>query len=218
MPPGNYIVVANHLNWIDPFLLMMYLPAEPRLYFIGAQQAVNRGWKGWMLEHFDVLIPVQRGAAWLGRAILEKPKEVLAAGAVLGIFPEGKLGPAEGDMLPIERGIGHIVVSSGCAVLPVAISGVQELYLRKPVRVIIGQPVRVATEGLNRRAAIDIAVQQVEAAIREILPAYEEPKPRLKLMRFLTRLLDLGQPEPEWQAGPPAPQAGSAGPAIQGGS
>ena len=45
IPEGNYIVVGNHLSWIDPFLLMLILPARPRLYFIGAQQAVNRGWK-----------------------------------------------------------------------------------------------------------------------------------------------------------------------------
>ena len=219
VPPGNYIVVANHLNWIDPFLLVMYLPAEPRVCFIGAQGAVNRGWKDRMLARFDILIPVRRGAAWLGRDVLEKPKEVLSAGAVLGIFPEGKLGPSEGDMLPLERGIGHIVVSSGFPVLPVAISGVQELYFRKPVTVTIGKPLRVVTEGLNHRAAIDATVQQVDRAIREILPPYQEPRPRIKLMRFLTRLLDLGQPEPEWQAGPPgsAAEASPPGPAAHGG-
>ena len=203
VPTGNYIVVGNHLNWIDPFLLMAYLPAEPRLYFIGAQAAVNRSWKGWLLDHFDVMIPARRGAAWLGRDILEKPKQVLAAGAVLGLFPEGKGGPQEGDMLPLERGVGHIVVSTGRPVLPVALSGVQELYLGKAIQVIIGKPVVVDTAGLGHRAAIDAVMEKVEAALRAILPPYVEPKPRIKLMRFLTRLLDLGRPEPGWEGGPP---------------
>lgn len=218
VPAGTYIVVANHLSWIDPFLLMVYLPAEPRLYFIGAQGALNRGWKDQVVSRFDMLLPVRRGAAWLGRDVIEKPRQVLAAGAVLGIFPEGKLGPREGDMLPLERGIGHLVVAAKSPVLPVALSGVQELYLRKPVEVIIGKPLVVATDGLGHRAAIDAAVRQVEAAIRGILPPYLEPRPRVKLMRFLSRLLDLGQPEAGWENGPPgsAPAAPPAQPPIQG--
>jgi 1-acyl-sn-glycerol-3-phosphate acyltransferase len=194
VPPGNYIVVANHLSWIDPFLLMMYLPAEPRLYFIGAQQAVNQGWKGWIVDHFDMLIPVQRGAAFVGREVLEKPKHVLTAGAVLGLFPEGCLGPKEGEMLPLERGIGHILLGADHPVLPVAISGAQELYLRKQVAVRIGEPLQVATEGLGRHQAIDAGVEQVAVALRRLLPAYQEPRPAFKAMRFLSNLLDIGLP------------------------
>lgn len=195
VPAGNYAVVANHLSWIDPFLLVMYLPANPRLYFVGAQQAVNRGWKDWIVRHFDMMIPFEKGAAWVGREVLEKPKRVLAAGAVLGIFPEGGLGPAEGDVMPLQRGIGHILLASGRPVLPVAISGVQELYLRKAIAVTIGKSfsVAAAVEGLGHHAAVDLAVQRVDEAIRAILPRYVEPKPAFKVMRFLTRLLDLGQ-------------------------
>jgi 1-acyl-sn-glycerol-3-phosphate acyltransferase len=195
-PRGNYIVAANHLSWIDPFLLMIYLPAEPRLYFLGAQQAVNQGWKGWVMDHFDMLIPVKRGAAWLGREVLEKPKRVLEAGAVLGLFPEGRLGPKEGELLPLERGIGHILLTEDKPVLPVAISGAQELYLRKQVNVRIGEPLRVEVEGMGRHEAIGAAVDQVAGALRRLLPAYQEPQPTLKLMRFLSNLLDMGLPKP----------------------
>ena len=195
VPRGNYVVVANHLSWIDPFLLMMYLPAEPRLYFLGAQQAVNQGWKGWVMDHFDMLIPVRRGAAWLGREVLEKPKHVLAAGAVLGLFPEGRLGPKEGELLPLERGIGHILLAAGQPVLPVAISGAQELYLRKQVTVRIGEPLRVAIGGLRHHEAIDAAVEQVAETLRQLLPAYQEPRPAFKAMLFLSNLLDVGLPK-----------------------
>ena len=30
----NYIVIANHLNWLDEFALLMLLPVEPRLHFL----------------------------------------------------------------------------------------------------------------------------------------------------------------------------------------
>jgi len=205
VPAGNYVVVANHLSWIDPFLLMMYLPAEPRLYFIGAQQAVNMGWKDWLVRHFDMMIPFQRGAAWVGRQVLDRPRQVLRAGAVLGLFPEGRLGPREGEMLPLQRGIGHILLLADYPVVPVAISGVQELYLRKPVKVTIGEPLRIVTTGLGHHAAIDAAVEQVAGALMGILPPYEEPRPRVKLMRFLTRLLDLGVPTKEEEADATSP-------------
>jgi 1-acyl-sn-glycerol-3-phosphate acyltransferase len=192
VPSGNYVVVANHLSWVDPFLLMMYLPAEPRLYFIGAQQAVNVGWKDRVMRRFDVMIPFERGAAWVGRQVLERPREVLEAGAVLGLFPEGALGPKEGELQPLQRGIGHILRGEDYPILPVAIGGVQELYLRKAVTVTIGRPLRISTAGLDHHAAIDAAVEQVAAGLTGILPSYQEPKPAIKLMRFLTRLLDLG--------------------------
>jgi 1-acyl-sn-glycerol-3-phosphate acyltransferase len=193
--------VANHLSWIDPFLLMIYLPAEPRLYFLGAQQAVNQGWKGWVMEHFDMLIPVRRGAAWVGREVLEKPKRVLAAGAVLGLFPEGRLGPKEGEILPLERGIGHILLAAGQPVLPVAISGVQELYLRKQVTVRIGEPFHVEIRGMGHHEAIDAAVEQVAGALRGLLTPYAEPRPTVKRMLFLSNLLDVGLPKPVGKVG-----------------
>jgi 1-acyl-sn-glycerol-3-phosphate acyltransferase len=189
IPAGNYIVVANHLSWIDPFLLMLVLPASPRLYFIGAQQAINRGWKDWLIRHFDVMIPFERGANWVGKGVLQQPLRVLQAGAVLGLFPEGNLGPREGEVQPLQRGIGHIVLQADSLILPIALSGVQELYLGKPITMIIGKPLHITTEGLNHREGIDLAVRQVANALRMLIPRYEEPAATVKRMRFLTNLL-----------------------------
>jgi hypothetical protein len=44
------------------------------------------------------------------------------------------------------------------------------------MRVIIGKPFSVATDGLDRRHAIDAAVNQVEAALRALLPQYQGPQ------------------------------------------
>ncbi|MBI5304523.1 MAG: 1-acyl-sn-glycerol-3-phosphate acyltransferase [Chloroflexi bacterium] len=189
IPRGSYIVVANHLSWIDPFLLMVALPAEPRLYFIGAQQAINRDWKMWLMRRVDILIPFERGALWLGKDLLKKSFDVLQSGAILGIFPEGTLGSREGELLALQRGIGHLLLRNGATVLPVALSGAQELYLGKPITVTIGKPFVVAVAGLDRQAAIAAAIAQVERALRAILPPYVEPNVRIKRMRFLTNLL-----------------------------
>ena len=192
IPVGNYVVVGNHLSWIDPFLLMIALPAEPRLYFIGARQIVNRRWKSWLIQNFDGMIPVERGAGWVGKEIFTKPLQVLESGAVLGLFPEGNLGHEEGKLEPLQHGIGHILLHApgGYPVLPVALSGAKELYWRKPLTVTVGEPFHIRAEGANRHVAMENATQQVANALREVIPPYQEPVVAHKRMLFLTNLLD----------------------------
>jgi 1-acyl-sn-glycerol-3-phosphate acyltransferase len=194
IPRGNYVVIANHLSWVDPFLLVMVLPPEPRLYFIGPLQALNEGWKAWMVRTFDVMIAFERGAAWIGKEMLKTALLVLREGAVLGLFPEGRLGSREGELQPLQRGVAHLVLKSDSPVLPIALSGVQELYLRKPITVIIGKPFRVATQGFDRHAEVDAAVEQITKELRELIPPYVEHKPIIKLWRRLTYLLDRTPP------------------------
>lgn len=187
--PGQMIVVANHLSWIDPFLVMLALPAQPRLYFIGAQQALNRGWKAWLVRHLDMMIPFERGALWIGKDLIRKSSAVLQSGALLGIFPEGTLGSREGELLPLQRGVGHLLVRECLVVLPIALSGVQELYLGKSITITIGRPITIHTAGLGHHQAVDAAMAQVEHAMRGLLTPYVEPPVRVKRMRFLTNLL-----------------------------
>src|ERR1700730_19240030 len=35
IPPGpHYVLISNHLNWLDPFTLLLAFPPEPRLDFL----------------------------------------------------------------------------------------------------------------------------------------------------------------------------------------
>ena len=190
LPIGNYIALANHLRWIDPFLLLAILPPEPRVYFIGARQAFTTRWKIWLMKVYDAWIPAERGARWVGKDVFEKPLAVLESGAVLAFFPEGDSGSCEGQLMPLKRGIGHFVLQADCAILPVALSGTLELYWHKPITVILGKPFRVQVGDLPHHAAIDAAVEQVTQKLQENLPAYEEPVIGKRRMLFLTTILD----------------------------
>ncbi len=194
IPQGNYIVIANHLSWIDPFLLMMVLPARPRLYFIGPVQALNQGWKAWMLRTFDIMVAFARGASWQGTQMFKTSLAVLQDGAILGLFPEGQIGPREGELQPLQRGIGHLVLRGGRPVLPIALSGTRELYLGKPVTITVGEPFCVNSEGSDRHAEVDAAVEQIGRELRRTIPPYIEPHPRIKVWRRLTYLLDQTPP------------------------
>ncbi len=190
VPAGNYIVLANHLSWIDPFLLLIALPSEQRIYFIVAEQAINRRWKKWAVKLSDSMIPFQRGARWVGKDVFAKPLKVLRNGAVLAFFPEGNLGKDEGELMPLYRGIGHFVLQADYRILPIALSGTKELYWRKELTVTIGKPFRVSVQGLNRRDAIDAAVAQAAKRLRATLPVYRERAQVVKRLRFLTTLFN----------------------------
>lgn len=96
----------------------------------------------------------------------------------------------EGQLLPLKRGIGHFALRADYPILPIALSGVKELYWRKPMRVMIGKPFRVVIDREDRRHAIDAAVHQVDAELRALLPRYQEPAKTSKHLRFLTDLSD----------------------------
>src|SRR5256886_13594442 len=32
---GAYVLIANHLNWLDSFAVLATFPAEPRVHFLG---------------------------------------------------------------------------------------------------------------------------------------------------------------------------------------
>jgi hypothetical protein len=59
--------------------------------------------------------------------------------------------------------------------VPMALSGILEVYWRKELTVTVGKPFRVKVEGLNHREAIDAAVEQVTEQVRAILLKYQEP-------------------------------------------
>ncbi len=189
-PKENCIVVANHLSWIDHLLLMTVLPAEPRPYLLGAGQSLNSGFKAWLLRNLGGVILFPRGASWVGRDTFRKPRLVLESGASLVLFPEGGVGQEEGKLLPLLRGVGHFCIDAENPVLPIALSGVRDLYFRKRIRVIVGEPFRVRKIAANRHAAIDAVTEQVRGALEGILPEYVEPNVRLKPLHFLTSLSD----------------------------
>jgi 1-acyl-sn-glycerol-3-phosphate acyltransferase len=116
---GPAILVCNHISGLDPALIQC---TTPRLIV-------------WMMarEYFE-----QPGLNWFYRAISAIPVErekrdltsvrralrVLAAGHVLGVFPEGRLETTH-DLLPFQTGVAMLALKTGTAVYPAALEGTQ---------------------------------------------------------------------------------------------
>src|SRR3954453_14766784 len=51
VPHTPVIVCANHLGWTDAFLILLFLPAEPRIYILGEREGVLlNNFRTWFID------------------------------------------------------------------------------------------------------------------------------------------------------------------------
>jgi 1-acyl-sn-glycerol-3-phosphate acyltransferase len=179
---GNYIVIANHLNWLDEFVLLLLFPIEPRLHFLADPTLlVTRRFQWWLIRTTGGYVPVVRERHG-DTALFQHVDRCLEVGGAVAIFPEGNYGPEEGGMMPFKRGFAHFAIKSGVSVIPVALSGTKDLWLRKRITVVVGRSIDPAGHDPASLTAAGFE------RIRAMLPAYSEPDGTKPLRGWLTHL------------------------------
>jgi 1-acyl-sn-glycerol-3-phosphate acyltransferase len=179
---GNYIVIANHLNWPDEFTLLLHFPIEPRLHFLADPTLlVTRKLQWFVVRTTGGYVPVVRSRHG-DPALFHHVDRCLEVGGAVAIFPEGNYGPAEGELLPFHKGFAHFAIKAGVPVVPVGLSGTKDVWFRKTIKVFVGEPMPSA--GQDPTALTRLASERVRA----LVPAYVEPPGRKLLRRFLTHL------------------------------
>jgi 1-acyl-sn-glycerol-3-phosphate acyltransferase len=188
VPDKPVIICVNHLGWTDAFLILLFLPIEPRIYILGERQVAHISkFRNTFIRRLEVMVPLDR----------DKPLEalrvmggVLKGGGSLLIFPEGKLGTTEGELLPLQHGAPHLSLHSGTPILPVGLTGPHELWLRRTLTVRIGGPIDPAQFTGDMRTRMSGMTSALEHAMRALLPGEQERQPRVKILkRWLTELL-----------------------------
>ncbi|MET9910548.1 lysophospholipid acyltransferase family protein [Streptomyces sp. NPDC006476] len=161
---GPAILAVNHSHNIDGPMVMGVAP-RPTHFLIKKEAFVGP------LDPFLTAIgqlKVDRSVA--DRGAITRALDVLAAGGVLGIFPEGTRG--EGDFASLRAGLAYFAVRSGAPIVPVAVLGSSEKPgrlikglppLRSRVDVVFGDPFE-AGDGTGRRtrAALDAATERIQ--------------------------------------------------------
>ena len=179
---GNYVVIANHLNWLDEFALLMLLPIEPRLHFLANPTIlVTRKVQWFLVRSTGGFVPVVQGRHG-DPALFRHVDRCLEVGGSVAIFPEGNYGPAEGELMPFKKGFAHFAIKAKVPVVPVALSGTKDLWFRKRIRVVIGTPIQTA--GQDADSLTEVAFQTVKG----LMPAYREQTGRKWLRKKLTNL------------------------------
>ena len=179
---GAYVVIGNHLGWLDALTLLIVFPIEPRMHFLADPTGMMRRRLEW------ALIKATGGVVPVDRALRHDPRlfrhvfRCLELGGAVALFPEGDIGPREGELRSFKRGFAHFAVEGGVPVVPVGLSGTKDLWLRKKIEVFIGEPISPAGK------TVDEVHRLGEEAVRSLLPAYVEPPGRKPLRRWLTGL------------------------------
>jgi 1-acyl-sn-glycerol-3-phosphate acyltransferase len=223
IPTEPAVLAANHLNHIDPLLLLAEVPPVPYYYILGdARSLYNHWWKRFFLRLSQGVIPLSRqwkeeiavmAGAKAGRVDLTDLAEkidrdvpdgksiemlrqldrliagIFARGDGLMLFPEGKLGKAEGQLEPLKRGTVTYALRSNIAIVPVALIGTKNLYLRKQLIVRFGEPLRFPPCKRPKASDVQAATEALELALKALLPSdYREPDGLKLLNRFLNRM------------------------------
>jgi 1-acyl-sn-glycerol-3-phosphate acyltransferase len=179
---GNYVVIANHLNWLDEFALLMLLPVEPRLHFLANPTIlVTRKVQWFIVRWTGGFVPVVQERHG-DTALFRHVDRCLEIGGAVAIFPEGNYGPTEGQLMAFKKGFAHFAIKAGVPVVPVALSGTKDLWLGKRIRVVIGEPIQSAGHDPNSLTAAGFD------RVKELVPVYRDEPGRRLLRRQLTNL------------------------------
>ncbi|WP_394435210.1 lysophospholipid acyltransferase family protein [Streptomyces sp. SGAir0957] len=164
---GPVIFAVNHSHNVDGPMVMGVAPRPT--HFLIKQEAFI-GPLGTFLEGIGQL-KVDRTST--DRKAVTRALDILSAGGVLGIFPEGTRG--EGDFASLRAGLAYFAVRSGAPIVPVAVLGSTEKRgrlikklppLRSRVDVVFGDPFE-AGDGTGRRTrtALDAATVRIQGRL-----------------------------------------------------
>jgi 1-acyl-sn-glycerol-3-phosphate acyltransferase len=127
-PTGPVIVASNHLSFADSLVIPIVAPRKvvflaKQDYFTGTgvKGALSRAWFSGL-----GMIPVDRDDTRAALASLDIALEVLGRGEAFGIYPEGTRS-RDGRLYRGRTGVAHLALTSGAPVVPVGLSGTQDL-------------------------------------------------------------------------------------------
>jgi 1-acyl-sn-glycerol-3-phosphate acyltransferase len=189
IPDGPVILASNHLSFVDSMVIPVVVPR--RVVFLaksdyftgtGVKGALTRGW-------FEAMgmVPVDRDDTRAAIASLDIALDVLGRGEAFGIYPEGTRS-RDGRLYRGRTGVGHLALTSGAPVVPVALEGTEKLQpvgsrfpRRAPVTVRFGRALEFdgrydgVSAGRARRQITDEVMVAIHALSgQELAGTYNE--------------------------------------------
>jgi long-chain acyl-CoA synthetase len=159
---GPVFFVSNHLSYLDQPAIIFALPPKLRYscataaweeFFFGDYHGANRIFRRLCYEYGTVLLnlfPLPQSQGFSGS--LAYMGRLADAGIDILIFPEGEHS-RDGKLLPFQQGLGIMVKELGIPVVPIKISGTEQVLpheahfpKRGKVTVIFGKPLRFRFE------------------------------------------------------------------------
>lgn len=173
---GPAILAGNHENIIEVVLMAVYSPAV--VEFIGTGDVPIDPRFAWLAKLYQ-FIPIKRGN--VDRTAIYTALDVLKAGGVIGIFPQGGIWGA--DVKSGRSGVGLLSHFSGAPVYPIGFGGLRGAlvkitrFQRPRLTMRVGNPVQISTSGKGStldKENLERFSSLVMERIAELLPEEEK--------------------------------------------
>lgn len=200
---GGVILAPNHIAWMD--IPAMSYPVRRPVHHMAKIELFNLPVLGGLMRFLGAF-PVRRGEG--DRESLRIAGEVLAAGQVLVVFPEGHRS-GTGRLAAGLPGVALIALRSDVPIVPVAITGTERTlkgFRYGPwaprVHIIYGEPFKLeAGSGRRSREDLDRGIDTIMRRIAALLPPeyrgiYAEPAATPVAAGPTREALDVGGADP----------------------
>lgn len=171
LPEGPLIIVANHVNWLDPVVIALSCPwqlvmlAKEELYHYPILKSLLRKWGE---------IPIRRGGA--DREALRRALHTLSDGRTMGLFPEGRRN-FEGELQKGLSGAAFLALQSGAMIVPIGVTGTRGVRVKPHpfhlghITINIGQPFQLSRMNSdNQKEELQHHTDLIMRHIAELLP------------------------------------------------
>ena len=163
---GPAILCANHLSVLDPILVPLLL--DRPIVFLAKSEYFHTGPTRWLFDTLGV-VPVAREGGSAVQASMDRGTDVLRAGGLLCLFPEGTRSP-DGRLYRGKTGPIRLALRSGAPIVPVGLIGTREVIpphtylplLGAAVTVRFGAPLEVG-RAADLRAEADRLMRTIRA-------------------------------------------------------
>jgi len=172
IPQRNAAIIAfNHLGHLDPLLVCAFSPRVPE--FIALADLLNVPGTGLALRTYGVIL-AHRGE--YDRQVLRAALDTLNRDDLLALAPEARQSP-NATLEKGREGTAYLALKSGAPVVPVGITGTQNIYAawrkcqRPHIGMMIGTPFHLSAQpSPNRREALEAAHAVIMKHIAQMLP------------------------------------------------
>jgi 1-acyl-sn-glycerol-3-phosphate acyltransferase len=170
---GPLLVCPNHSATLDPPLVPAFVPRDDT-WSMAKSEYFRKPFLNWLFRNYHAF-PVVRHTA--DRAALRRSFDLLKAGDVLVIYPEGTR-IESGNLAQPEPGAGFIAQKAGCPVVPVGLTGTRACLpkgarwpRRTHVTITFGKPFTLANKRPDgTKISHEDASAAIMVAIAELLP------------------------------------------------